>query len=664
MVRSALTHGRGSHCWRRRPIAEFTCSQPGGQCCFCDHEAVFEELDGELAAVPGVAVDVGVVEPLGAQILLQRVALSAVTEISGLSAGVFAEPVVGVDFDASSFGPDARFLGFSFAQFAMPVWAARTEPFHWNPAANVSSPPAVIPLVVQTPRESWLLAPLDQWHEQIIGVVQSETGLKRFRWGWHGDLDQVPAGFTTTLAVLRGPSVGGLLDTWGALAATVPDRHGDDPLLTHLSYWTDNGAAYWYRTEPGLDMAATLEQKVSELDELGIPIGTVELDSWFYEHEVSRPVTEMGALDDVPPTGMLQWKPRPDVVPEGVEGLRDRLGGRPLALHSRHIAASSPLVEPAEEWWVDLTAHPIDQAWFVRWFDDARRWGATCIEQDWMIMSWFGVRQLRSIPDRAMNWLRSLNDLAAERDMALVFCMATPGDLMAAGSLDRVVAVRTCDDYRYADDPARLWRWYLTVNRLARSLGLPAFKDCFFTGSEPGESGLDGDPHREVESVLAALSGGPVGIGDRFGCTDLSIVERLLDADGHIATSDVPVALVDGSLVATTTEAVSFADAWSGDVRYVLALHLGDSRDQASGHLDLGEPHVVYDWRSAAAVEASTLRVDLAHRDWALYVCAPVRSGAVDLGDPTRYAMAAAGARRRSLRWHDGRLELVESTNG
>ena len=198
------------------------------------------------------------------------------------------------------------------------------------------------------------------------------------------------------------------------------------------------------------------------------------------------------------------------------------------------------MTDPSE-WWVDdVAAHPIDSAFFRRWFDDAARWGATVIEQDWMLMYWFGVRQLRAAPGRAAAWQRALDTHAAATAVDLLWCMATPADLMLAASLDRVIAVRTCDDYRFADDPALLWTWFLTVNRFANTLGLPAFKDCFFSTSdlEAAADPIDGDRHAEFEALLAALSGGPVGIGDRIGRTDRDIVMRTCDADGRIRRVD------------------------------------------------------------------------------------------------------------------------------
>ena len=51
--------------------------------------------------------------------------------------------------------------------------------------------------------------------------------------------------------------------TPGGDIAAARDR---DVLGTRLSYWTDNGSAYWYRTEPGLDAAATVVAAVDDLE--------------------------------------------------------------------------------------------------------------------------------------------------------------------------------------------------------------------------------------------------------------------------------------------------------------------------------------------------------------------------------------------------------------
>ncbi|HEU4841607.1 MAG TPA: hypothetical protein VFT09_09200, partial [Ilumatobacteraceae bacterium] len=429
-----------------------------------------------------------------------------------------------------------------------------------------------------------------------------------------------------------------------------------NPITSHLSYWTDNGAAYWYRTEAGRTIGTSVAEAVEGLVADGVPIRAVELDSWCYRHEVPRPITEIGYPQDVPPSGLMTWEPRPDAFDppaaghDAIEELAERLGRPPLVIHTRHISPRSPYLTEGE-WWTDaLAAHPVDPTFFRRWFGDARRWGACAIEQDWMLMYWFGVRALRAAPGRAAAWQRALDALAAESGVDLIWCMATPADLVLAATLDHVVAVRTSDDYRFAADPALLWTWYLTVNRVGGALDLPVFKDCFFSRRPPaGADPIDGDEHAELEALLACMSAGPVGVGDRAGCTDAEVVMRTCDDDGRIRHVDRPLALVDSCLFGepargerlawAATTATSDGRVWT----YVVAINTSVDRrvvadELAVAELGLTGPQEVYDWRRGEVAATDLLAVELAPRDWALWVCAPPGARA-DAGDRRKYVM-------------------------
>ena len=590
-----------------------------------------------------------------------RTRLVADRDLAGLSNGWFTQPVASIEIDPATVPSDAEFLGFAFTQFALPVIAGPALDFDFNPAPNLHSPPAIIPLLVRSADGCTLFAPTVSPHEQIITIVDGVL-----RWGWHGDLDEVPAGFTAELAVYRGATATELLTQWGGelqAAAGVNRRPADANALTsHLSYWTDNGAAYWYRTEPGTTIAASVADAVAALRADDVPIRAVELDSWFYQHETSRPIDEIGYPTDVPPSGCWVWKPRPDAFPTGdgasdpLTALADELGRPPLVLHARHLAPNGPDVDP-DTWWVDdLAAQPHDPAWFRGWFDDAAWAGATCIEQDWMLMYWFGVRALRSAPGRAMAWQRALDEHGRATGVDLLWCMATPADLIAAVELERVIAVRTSDDYRFADDPAMLWTWFLTVNRLVGPLGLRAFKDCFFSNPavDPDADAIDGDVHAELEALLSAMSAGPVGIGDRIGRTDRDIVMRTCDADGRLRLVDHPIGLIDdclfgaparGERLAWATTSVTIdGQRWT----YVVAINTATERRTIADRLDLSDigldrPHGVYDWRRGTSTETPTIEVELGPRDWALFVCCPIVDGAFHVGDRTKYVTIWSG---------------------
>jgi hypothetical protein len=183
-------------------------------------------------------------------------------------------------------------------------------------------------------------------------------------------------------------------------------------------------------------------------------------------------------------------------------------------------------------------------------------------------------------------------------------------------------------------------------------LGLRAFKDCFFSARPPaGADGsadpIDGDEHAEVEALLACLSAGPVGVGDRIGRTDRDVVMRTCDDDGRIRHVDAPLALVDGCLFGepargtrlawSTTTATRDGAAWT----YVVALNTSSDRRAVDDELPLTEVGLdgvrdVYDWRRGEVLRTSTLRRELGPRDWALWVCAPPGERA-DRGDLRKY---------------------------
>lgn len=582
----------------------------------------------------------------------RRVRLTAAAEQVGIGTGWFARPDVEVGL---RFSGRPSFLGFAFTQFALPVVAGPDLDFDFHPAPNLHSPPVLGLLLARDGDRHVLLAPIDHPHEQILAVADGALS-----WGWHGDLADVPADFSTTLGVYAGRSASDLFEQWGDDVRGGRPRatRSANPIVTHLSYWTDNGAAYWYRTEAGRTIGASVADAVEALHRDDVPVVAVELDSWCYDHEVARPITEIGYPEEVPPSGLMSWTPRADAfdpAPPGVDAIEAfaaRLGWPPLVIHSRHVSPQSPYV--GTDWWVDdLAAQPIDPTFFRRWFDDARRWGVCAIEQDWMLLYWFGVRALRAAPDRAAQWQRTLDSLAGESGVDLIWCMATPADIVLAATLDHVVAVRTSDDYRFAADPALLWTWYLTVNRVADALGLSAFKDCFFSRRTPdGLDPIDGDEHAEVEALLACMSAGPVGIGDRIGCTDRDVVMRTCDDDGRIRHVDHPLALVDECLFGApargerlawaTTTATRGGRTWT----YVVALNtaadhveIGDALALTAIGID-GTRHV-HDWRGGEVAPLDRIRTTLGPRDWGLWVCLPPGEDS-DVGDTTKYVSVAA----------------------
>lgn len=558
-----------------------------------------------------------------------------------------------------------HFLGFQASEFCLPVRAADTA-LHFDlfnrPAFE--RPASVLPMLImdRVERRVLLLAPVDSFHEQVLVVPRSNTtgeeqnnddSEKCLKWGWSGDLESVDKHFTTTLQLIVGDSPRNALRRWGQSihqmrtlqmnsdnmnnknnemlplpSSIIKGVRYSTTLLSTVSYWTDNGAAYWYRREKNHTIQQSVLKAVDGIErECGVRVGCVELDSWFYPHETTRAVSDVGYMHVVPPTGLMTWEPRPDVFNrsafDGPAQLQQELNGRPLVLHTRHISAKSPYVMTHDamgidesggnsssnsnmQWWVDKVngrAHPSsgNNSLWNTWAQQAVAWGAATVEHDWLVEVWQGVRQLRQRVGRVKQWLIAFADAMHAQGLSVVWCMATPADLMTVTTYMTTARTRTgsdllhtppavarsSDDYRYADDPSTLWRWHLTSSVLLASLGFLPFKDVFMSydrrfapgyGQQEEEKqdtlkmkvSIDGDPNALLEACLSIMSAGPVGIGDRVGHHGKQAVGACARADGVLVKPDVPIQACDCSL--WDFHDILWADTYSGLWGYVLGV--------------------------------------------------------------------------------------------
>lgn len=571
----------------------------------------------------------------------------------------------------------ARGFGHQYTQFSIATTAGDDlADFRLAPIARNLA--IVSPLWLVAPDlRALLLAPLDAFHEQVTVVPRGrENAADGVRCGWHGDLDRVPAGFATELALWaeRGPRRA--LETHGRALLerhrTVRPGRYDDLAVSKLSYWTDNGAAYWYRSEPGLSVTETLERTTASLREQQVPFAAVELDSWFYPHQIPRELNPT-AKTDVPPTGMMAWEARPDMLPDGVRALRERLGDPPLILHSRHFSSRSPYFEREPAWIDGDRAHPQTQALSECLMAQAASWGAIQYEQDWLSESFLGVRGLREEPGRARAWQEGLDHAAATHGMSLLWCMATPADFFQTVTLRRVNAIRTSGDYRYVIGNQALWSWFLYGNAFARALGLWPFKDVFLSRSDG--SGLDGDPLAEIEALLSALSAGPVGIGDRLGRTDPARVLRTCRADGVLVKPDVPLAALERCYLGhTTREPIPLiGECWSdhplGRTSYVVALHAYRRDEPLRFRVELGDlgdaaprgPVAALDWRTGKVERLEPndgWDLQLDPREYDFRVLAPLAHDEIAIFGDTRMFSTAGDRRIRDLRASARGIEL------
>ena len=569
-----------------------------------------------------------------------------------------------------------RALAFQHCEFALPSNAGPSLD-DWFLLPH--RPPTGWPLLLtRHDGRTLLVAPLNAFHEQTIGLNAGTL-----RCGWHGDLESVPAGFSTDLAFLAADGPRAALDVWGRMlldeARTVRPGRWPDAVGSRPSYWTDNGSAYWYKTEPDRDIAESIGAAVEDLRSKGVPIGAVQLDSWFYPHSELRPFN----TDEweVPPTAMVAWEERPDVLPDGINALRKRLNDPALVAHIRHLSAESPMATAAPTWLDGAYAAPSTPDAYERWLDQCLSWGVETLEHDWLVEVFFGVRGMRAGPGRATAWQEGLDAAARERGITLQWCMGTPADLAQTTTLTQVTSVRTSGDHGYIATAGQLWAWFCTANALAGSLGLMPFKDVF--RADPEVAGQNGEP----EALLSALSTGPVGLGDRVGRMDPAIALRTCRADGLLVKPHTPISAIDESLLSgpafnsVPLFAACTSEHAAGRWIYLVAMHANPGEEPVVGEVPLSslfslsrsedQPsavrmeeeaevvnHVVaWNWRTQTAEQlarTSAISVSLEREDWDFYVLAPILpSGLAVIGDITKFTTAG-----------DARVEVTPTSTG
>jgi hypothetical protein len=340
------------------------------------------------------------------------------------------------------------------------------------------------------------------------------------------------------------------------------------------------------------------------------------------------------------------------VLPDGVAALRERLGRRPLVTHCRHVSSQSSYGDEFPMWVDGDRAHPQTPELYERLLDQAVAWGVEVFEHDWLIECFLGVRELRQ-PGRAAAWQHGIDAALGRRALHAQWCMASPADFAQASRLRHITSIRTSGDHAYLVGPELLWAWFMHTNVMARALGLWPYKDVFHS-SATGEFA----PTREGEALFAALSGGPVGVGDRIGAADVALIRRTCRADGVLVRPDVPIAAIDRAafdapvwnetLMTGSAHTQHAAGRWG----YVVTANVAADGERHSTRValaDLGEDRpgtdetCVYDWRRGTVTVLPAdggYDVELDARDWDLRVLAPVLGDVAVIGDPSLYACA------------------------
>lgn len=370
---------------------------------------------------------------------------------------------------------------------------------------------------------------------------------------------ELPAGYEQQTIVFAGTGIGSTMDAWGsalrAFSGKSRPANDEGPELARLGYWTDNGAAYYYKFLPGKTADATLLEVAARYREEGIPIGYFQLDSWWY-----RKAKDLGVLE-YQPDG-------PPIFSASLDDFQARLG-LPLVVHGRWISPESPI---RQKWKVSGTV-VVDPDWWNTLAGSLSASRVGVFEQDWL--------NVRAIPERNLSdpeaFLTNMSKAFASRSMRIQYCMAAPADILQSTLYPNVTNCRVSSD-RFEKSK---WAAFFHASLLARAVGLWPWADVFRSG--------------EIENLLLALlSGGVVGIGDAIGEENPGLLHRAVRADGLLVKADTPIVPTDQTLIreakgenpplicATSSD----FGAWKGV--YVFAFSPGPDKDITLEPRDLG----------------------------------------------------------------------------
>ena len=443
----------------------------------------------------------------------------------------------------------------------------------------------------------------------------------------------LPAGFTHTTIMAMGRGVNATWDAWGSALTTLVGAHRPandaDVGLRYLGYWTDNGAQYYYDYDRQKGYAGTLEELVRRYRDEGIPIRYLQLDSWWYYKTLTEPTGKTGAPKNpaLPQGewnrygGLLKYEAHPALFRDGLAAFQKRVG-LPLIAHNRWIDPASPY---RERYRISGLA-AVDPGWWQEIIAYLASANGVTYEQDWLNVMYEHSPELGRSFGAGNAFTDGMADAAREKGLTLQYSMALPRHFLQGARYDNLTTIRVSGD-RFERSK---WDTFLYASRLASALGIWPWSDVFMS--------------TEADNLLlATLSGGMVGVGDRIGAENRENLLRAVRPDGVIVKPDTSLVPIDAMYTAGSKRPmIAAAHTDHGTLRsaYVFSYNRGSKAADASfTPAQLGVPREAYVYaarnRSARRLQpGEAFSFTLAPDETAYFVVVPVpRAGITLIGD-------------------------------
>ena len=448
-------------------------------------------------------------------------------------------------------------------------------------------------------------------------IFPQKTANASWSMGLAAAIPKIPAGWNHSVlfTVATGGATAGVY-AWGEV---IQGYHETTRLpsvtLTDVGYYTDDGAYYYVwggggkypPHDPELSPWIPLREwpaevgliKVKEaLYKMGVPVAYMQLDDWWYQGKFFfgnvKAVTDWHASNS---SGLF---------PNGLPAFADKLD-LPLQLYTPFWWDN---FWTSPEWSKYKTfestqfkgtklVQPVDAyKFFAEFFDLGKTMTNgrfSTYEIDFLDANFAGCADCFLDVDAADLWYVGMAKAAGERNVTIQYCLPSATDMLESLSLPAVVQARASGDYARPEGNKQPWGNVVTLGGASLLMGatkMAPSKDTLWTASpQPNtssdrtNSGYHTQPHVELDSILAVLSLGPVGISDALGLTDAGLISQ-----GFASATDST--LLRPSRPLSTVDAVFTNKSMSSTAPDDASLYSCDEEHGSCAEADAGSPDI------------------------------------------------------------------------
>lgn len=350
------------------------------------------------------------------------------------------------------------------------------------------------------------------------------------------EVKNLPDNFTHSTLLVISNGIQHTWAVWGNALRKIYNRarpaNDADIVLKYFGYWTDNGADYYYNYDTAKGYAPTLLSLKDQYKKENIPLGYLQLDSWWYEKSIydynGKPVADhknpklpYGKWNRY--GGLLSYTADSFLFPKGLSDFHQQLK-LPLVTHNRWVDPSSPYHTN-----YNISGFAaVDAAYWAHIIQPISKAGVVCYEQDWLNYIYTKSPDMASNVSIGNAFTDDMAKACSDANITMQYCMAMPRHFLQGVKYNNLTTIRTSEDRFNPEN----WKPFLYTSQLAYEIGAWPWCDVF-KSSETGNM------------ILSVLSAGPVGTGDAIGKENSNNILKACRPDGVLVKPDAPALPLD-----------------------------------------------------------------------------------------------------------------------